>query len=218
MPKLTKRNKQGRLVDFSAIATVGHLGAEFDALLASMQTPIAKRNMAAAFNDSSAQLARAAVASARLRLISNLQSLPTVESIKLRPPRYHFMLPRALRLPIMPGVDWQSHLASGKMPMRRPSWRRDRDLCSAAMAARCAVPYLAGNGRITLQRGAWDEHSCIVRLFFPTPFSSEVGLVGLLTARVQRGESATARCASKRAPGRILPPPTLASPSFPLVQ
>jgi hypothetical protein len=55
---------------------------------------------------------------------------------------------------------------------------------------------LTRNGRITLQLRAWDEHSFIVRLFFPTPFSSGVGLVGLPTARVQRGPSEAARCAS----------------------
>jgi antitoxin Phd len=48
-------------------STLDDLGTEFDALLAGMQTPGARRGMKAAFNASPAELGRAAVKSARKR-------------------------------------------------------------------------------------------------------------------------------------------------------
>lgn len=58
--------------DFEALVKVqnqnlGDLSAEFDALLARMQTPKARRGMAAAFKASPAALGRAAVKAARKR-------------------------------------------------------------------------------------------------------------------------------------------------------
>lgn len=47
--------------------TLDDLGTEFDALLAGMQTPGARKGMKAAFNASPAELGRAAVKSARKR-------------------------------------------------------------------------------------------------------------------------------------------------------
>ena len=48
-------------------STLEVLGTEFDALLAGMQTPGARKGMKAAFNASPAELGRAAVKSARKR-------------------------------------------------------------------------------------------------------------------------------------------------------
>jgi hypothetical protein len=48
-------------------STLDDLGTEFDALLAGMQTPRARKGMKAAFNASPAELGRAAVKSARKR-------------------------------------------------------------------------------------------------------------------------------------------------------
>jgi prevent-host-death family protein len=58
--------------DFEALVkgqnqNLSDLGAEFDALLARMQTPKARKGVQAAFNAAPAQLGRAAVKSARRR-------------------------------------------------------------------------------------------------------------------------------------------------------
>ena len=58
--------------DFEALVkgqnqSLNDLGAEFDALLARMQTPKARKGVHAAFNAAPAQLGRAAVKSARRR-------------------------------------------------------------------------------------------------------------------------------------------------------